>query len=106
MAGKANQLISREAMGDAGFRPNHEGSGACTMTRRTRGRVLGLSVVGAFVVVGTGLVYRAFVDRWEGDVRAPLIAAAMAGIAFFVSTVFTLSWVERREDSNRREPLN
>jgi hypothetical protein len=73
------------------------------MMRRTRGRVLRLSVLGAFVVVGTGLVYRAFVDRWEGDVRAPLIAAAMAGVSFFVVTLITLSWVERREHSNRRE---
>ena len=76
------------------------------MMRRTRGRVLGLCVAGAFVVVGTGLAYRAFVDRWEGDVRAPLIAAAMAGVAFFVLTLFTLSWVERREESNKREPQN
>jgi hypothetical protein len=74
------------------------------MTRSKRGRNLGLSVLGAFVVVGTGLVYRAFVDRWEGDVRAPLIAAAMAGIAFFVLTVFTLSWAERREHLKTREP--
>jgi hypothetical protein len=74
------------------------------MTRRARGKVLGLSVLGAFVVVETGFVYRAFVDRWEGDVRAPLIAAAMAGIAFFVLALFTLSWVERREYANRREP--
>jgi hypothetical protein len=91
-------------MGDDGFWPNRKGSGAGKMTRTTRGRVLGLSVLGAFVVVGTGLVYRAFVDRWEGDVRAPLIAAAMAGIAFFVLTLITLSWVERREDSHRPEP--
>ena len=76
------------------------------MMRITRGRVLGLSVLGAFVVVGTGLVYRAFVDRWEGDVRAPLIAAAMAGVAFFVVTLITLSWVERRENSNTPENQN
>jgi len=63
-------------------------------------------VLGAFVVVGTGLAYRAFIDRWEGDVRAPLIAAAMAGVAFFVLTLFTLSWVERREESSKREPQN
>jgi len=74
------------------------------MMRRKRGRDLGLFALGVFVVVGTGTVYRAFVDRWEGDLRAPLIAAAMAGIAFFVSTLLALSWVERREDSNRREP--
>ena len=70
------------------------------MWRKWR-RDLGLSVLGAFVIVGTGLVYRAFVDRWEGDVRAPLIAAAMAGIAFFVLTVITLSWVERRQNAKK-----
>ena len=76
------------------------------MTWRTPGRVLGASAVGALVAVGTGLVYRAFIDRWEGDVRAPLIAAAMAGIAFFVFTLVTLSWVERREGLNTRGPEN
>jgi hypothetical protein len=76
------------------------------MTRSKRGRILGLSVLCALVVVWTGLAYRAFVDRWEGDVRAPLIAAAMAGIAFFVLTLFTLSWAERREHSKTREPQN
>ena len=73
------------------------------MTRGTWGRILGLC---PRVVVGTGLVYRAFVDRWEGDAKAPLIAAGMAGIAFFVSTLFIGSWVERRENLNRREPQN
>jgi hypothetical protein len=74
------------------------------MAQRTRGRALGLTVIGAFIVVGTGLVYRAFIDRWEGDVRAPLVAAGMAGITYFVLTLVTLSWVERRQDLNRREP--
>ena len=74
------------------------------MTRRKWRRYLGLSVLGAFVVVGTGTLYRAFIDRWEGDLRAPLIAAAMAGIAFFVSTLLTLSWVERREDAKKPKP--
>jgi hypothetical protein len=105
-AGKVSEDGLWEAMGDAGFRSNRERSGNCTMTRRTRRRVLGSSVIGALVAVGTGLVYRAFVDRWEGDVRAPLIAALMAGIAFFVLTLITLSWVERRENANRREPQN
>ncbi len=74
------------------------------MAQTTRGRVLGRSVIGAFIVVATGLVYRAFIDRWEGDVRAPLIAAGMAGITYFVLTLFSLSWVERRQASNSREP--
>jgi hypothetical protein len=72
------------------------------MTQWTRGRVLGVSVLGAFIVVATGLVYRAFIDRWEGDVRAPLIAAAMAGVTYFVCSLLTLSWVERRQASNTR----
>jgi hypothetical protein len=92
--------------GDTGFRPDREGMGDRTMTRRAWGRVLGVSAVAALVAAGTGLVYHAFIDRWEGDVRAPLVAAAMAGIAFFVFTLVTLSWVERREVSNRREPQN
>jgi len=76
------------------------------MTRREKVRNVSLLVLGAFVVVGTGMAYRAFVDRWKGDVRAPLIAATFAGIAFFVSTVLTLSWAERREDLKKRKPPN
>ena len=74
------------------------------MAQRTRGRVLSLSVIGAVIVVGTGLVYRASVDRWESDVRASLVAAAMAGITYFVLTLFSSSGVERRQNSNKREP--
>jgi hypothetical protein len=84
----------------------HEWSGASMMTRREKVRIVSLLVLGAFVVVGTGMTYRAFVDRWKGDPRAPLIAATFAGIAFFVSTVLTLSWAERREDLKRRKPPN
>ena len=56
------------------------------MTRREKVRNVSLLVLGAFVVVGTGTTYRTFVDRWKGDLRASLIAATFAGIAFFVST--------------------
>ena len=64
----------------AKFARSHQVWEDCTMTRGTWGRILGLC---------TGcrwdrLVYRAFVDRWEGDVKAPLIAAGMAGITYFV----------------------
>ena len=76
------------------------------MTRREKVRNVSLLVLGAFVVVGTGMAYRTFVDRWKGDLRASLIAATFAGIAFFVSTVLTLSWAERREDLKRRKPPN
>ena len=58
------------------------------------------------VVAGTGLVYRAFIDRWEGDVKAPVIAAGMAGITYFVLIVIIGSWIERRENLNKREPRN
>jgi hypothetical protein len=89
-------------MSDVEFRPIHQVLEVCTMTRGTWGRILGLCVV----VVGTGLVYRAFIDRWEGDVRAPLIAAGMAGIAYFVLILLIGSWIERRENLKRREPRN
>jgi hypothetical protein len=84
----------------------NERSGASRMTRRVKIRNMVLLVLGTFVVVGTGITYRAVVDRWKGDPRGTLIAAAFAGIAFFVSTVLTLSWVERREDLKRRKPPN
>ena len=74
------------------------------MTQRKRSIVVGQVVVAACVAVGTGLVYHAFVDRWEGDARAPIVAAGMAGIAFFFLTVLTLSLVERRQNAKKREP--
>ena len=70
----------------------HERSGASMMTRREKVRNVSLLVLGVCVVVGTGMAYRAVVERWKGDLRGTLIAAAFAGIAFFVSTVLTLSW--------------
>jgi O-antigen/teichoic acid export membrane protein len=84
----------------------HEWSGASIMTRREKVRNVILLVVGAFIVVGTGLTYRAVVDRWKGDPRGTVIAAAFSGIAFFVSTVLTLSWAERREELKRQKPSN
>ena len=83
-----------------------ERSGASMMTRREKVRNVSLLVLGAFVVVGTGITYRAVVHRWTGDPRGTLIAAGFAGIAFFVSTVLTLSWAERREELKRRKPPN
>lgn len=82
----------------------NERSGASKMTRREKVRNVSLFVLGASIVVGTGVTYRGIVDRWTGDPRGTLIAAAFAGIAFFVSTVLALSWAERREDLKRRKP--
>jgi hypothetical protein len=91
-------------MTDERFRPNRVGSGAFVMKRRMTARDLGQIVLGTFIVVGTGFVYRAFFDRWEGDARGPLVAAGMAGVTYFILILFTLSWVERRDNSNRQKP--
>jgi hypothetical protein len=53
------------------------------------------------VAVAAGTTYRAFIARWEGDVRATLIAATLSGIAFFVVGNLTLRWLERREELAR-----
>ena len=77
------------------------------MTRREKVRNVSLLVLSIFVVIGTGVTYRALVDRWKGDPRGTLIGRRVrAGIAFFVSTVLTLSWAKRREDLKRRKPPN
>ena len=47
----------------------HERSGASIMTRGEKVRNVSLLVLGTFVVVGTGITYRAVVDRWKGDPR-------------------------------------
>jgi hypothetical protein len=65
-------------------------------TRTEWARLIWTLVFGAIVAGATGLAYRAFFDRWEGDARAPLVAATVAGIVFVVITLVTLAWVDRR----------
>ena len=67
-------------------------------------RTVCLFLVAVAVAAGVGTAYRAFIAGWEGDVRAPLISAAMAGIAIFVVSMLTLNWLERREDLARKRP--
>ncbi len=67
------------------------------MTWNRSVRTLCLFLGGLVVAAGVGTVYRAFISRWEGDVRANLVAATMSGIAFFVVSNLTLHWLERRE---------
>jgi hypothetical protein len=74
------------------------------MTRKERARLWCILVLGAFVVTGTGVAYRAFVDKWKGDVREPLIVAAIAGISFVVFTLSTLTWADRRSNLSQRKP--
>jgi hypothetical protein len=74
------------------------------MTRKERARLWCILVLGALVVTGTGMAYRAFVDNWKGDVREPLIAATIAGISFVVFTLSTLTWADRRNDLGQRKP--
>ena len=46
--------------------------------------------------LGTAVAYRAIVERWGGDPRGTLIAAATVGISFFISMNLLLAWDERR----------
>jgi hypothetical protein len=71
------------------------------MTRNSLVRTLCLLLVGVIVAVRAGTAYRAFIARWEGDVRATLLSATLAGITFFVVGNLTLHWLERREELAR-----
>jgi hypothetical protein len=58
--------------------------------------IFGLFVVGTILVVATAVAYRAIVERWAGDPRGTLIAAAAVGTSFFISMNLLLAWDERR----------
>jgi hypothetical protein len=63
--------------------------------------ILGLCLLGVVVTGLTATAYRAVIERWEGDPRGTLIAAAVVGISFFISMVTMLSWTERRQQRTR-----
>ena len=62
-------------------RPPRKGDG---MKRPCALRILLVALLDLVVVSATGAAYRHFIDRWEGSLRAPLIAASMAGMLFII----------------------
>jgi hypothetical protein len=64
-----------------------------------KGLIASLAALGALLVLGTAAAYRAIIERWEGDPRGTLIAAATVGISFFISMNMLLAWDERRRRS-------
>jgi hypothetical protein len=58
--------------------------------------IASLAALGVLLVLGTTAGYRAIIERWEGDPRGTLIAAASVGISFFISMNLLLAWDERR----------
>jgi hypothetical protein len=66
------------------------------MSRARGALIFGLFVIGTFLVALTALAYRAIIERWSGDPRGTLIAAATVGISFFISMNLLLAWDERR----------
>ena len=66
--------------------------------RRMRVRVIaGLVGLGALLAAGTSVAYRVVVERWGGDPRGTLIAAATVGISFFIAMNLLIAWDERRQ---------
>ena len=74
------------------------------MARKPTVRVVLLIIVGALIVLGIGMAYRALMAKWRGDVREPLMAAFGAAVIYFVCSMLWLRWSERRERANRRSP--
>ena len=68
-----------------------------TMARQRMVRVVSLFIIGATVMVGTGMAYRALMAPWRGDVREPLVAAFFVGVTYFICCNVGLRWAERRE---------
>ena len=66
------------------------------MPRTRAALIASLVVLGLFLTGGTAVVYRTIVERWGGDPRGTLIAAATVGILFFISMNLLLAWDERR----------
>ncbi len=76
------------------------------MARKRARRIVVLSIVGALVVAGTGMAYRAFMAPWRGDVREPLISALFVGVTYFIVCLLWLRRTERLEELNRKDQLN
>ncbi len=55
------------------------------MTRAPAPKIVAGIVLGLLIVWGAGSAYRAYLDRWQGDLRAPLIAGSIAGIVFIIA---------------------
>jgi hypothetical protein len=72
------------------------------MSRSRAVLVFGLLVLGGFLAVATALAYRVIIERWGGDPRGTLIAAAAVGISFFISMNLLLVWDERRRRRLKR----
>jgi hypothetical protein len=68
-----------------------------TMARQQKVRIVSLFIIGAIVMVGTGMAYRALMAPWRGDVREPLVAAFFVGVTYFICCNVGLRWAERRE---------
>ena len=72
--------------------------------RRSRATLIfSLFVLGACLVAATAFAYRAIIERYGGDPRGTLIAAAAVGISFFISMNLLLAWDERRRRRLGRE---
>jgi hypothetical protein len=70
---------------------------AAAMERKRTKTVVGLTILGMLLVGATATAYHAIIERWEGDPRGSLIAAAVVGLIFFVSMISMLSMSERRQ---------
>ena len=55
------------------------------MMRPCAAKYLILTLFAGLLVWGTSEAYRAYVNHWQGDLRAPLILGSLAGIAFIIS---------------------
>ena len=67
------------------------------MSRQRMVRIAVLAMIGATLIVGTGMAYRALMAPWRGDVREPLVAAFFVGVTYFICCLVGLQWAERRE---------
>jgi hypothetical protein len=45
--------------------------------------------------------YRAYLDHWQGSLRAPLIAGSIAGIAFIIVGTAIVTWRDRANRNAR-----
>lgn len=65
------------------------------MTRKRFVRIAGALVLAMFVTGGVFAADRAIMERL-GSARGTLVAAALTGFVFFVTSVTLLEWSERR----------
>jgi hypothetical protein len=76
----------------------HDGAGGFEMTNRRAAKLALWLIPVALAAWAIVEAYSAYLNRWGGSLRAPLIAGSLAGIAFVVVGTAVATWQDRASE--------